>query len=260
MVYRKRRTYKRNRKLTKAYIYGNRSARAQSKQIAKLNSKINYLTKQNKPEILTRWVSLDRTFTNAALASNYEVYFWNPWTTIYSGTSDYSGTPNGTFARLKNINVRFNVEYSDNWSGDRLQSENHQRTASYRVVIAQLRKTSTAMSASDVFGNLFHTTSSLSSNDENTILPLKAGCKSFYHILYAKSYSISNQHPIRLHDINLKRRLINFSSEFSSGVVNSGTTQGTVLVAILTGGLHQDSDYNSQIVMKTVIKIAFTDN
>lgn len=264
MPYRyRKRNYKRKRNLTKASILANRSARSQSKQIAKLNSKVNYLTRQNKPEILTRFVSLARSFTNSALASNYEVYFWNPWTTIYAGSKDYSDSLNGDFCRCKSINVRFNVEYSDSWSGNVSQSENHQRTASYRIVIAQLRKTlPSAISSSDVFDQLFHTTSSISSGDENTILPLKSGVSSIYNILYAKSYGISNQHPIHLRNINLRKHLTNFRNETnSSGSIQfSGTSQGTVIVAILTGGLHSDANYNSEINVKTMIKLAFTDS
>ena len=52
-----RRYYRRNRKLTKASILTNRGAKAQSKQIAALNRKVNYLAKANRPEVLIKFIN-----------------------------------------------------------------------------------------------------------------------------------------------------------------------------------------------------------
>lgn len=261
MSFRRRKYTKRSRRLSKSYILTNRSAKAQSRQIASLNRKVNILTKQNRPEIMTRWVALTRTFTNSSLASNYDIYYWNPWSTLYTGTGDFA-TIDGNFARNKGISVKFNIEYSDSWSGNVASSENHQRTASYRVLIAQVRDSNIgALNTTDLFNRIFNVSSTLSSADANIIQPLKSGVSSYLKILYSKSFGISNQHPIRIHNINLKRGIINYGLERSGdNVINPNYTRGTVIVAILTGGLHSDADYNSQIVFNTVIKLAFTDN
>lgn len=264
MPFRRRKYIKHSRRLTKSNILANRSAKAQSKQIAALSRKVNILTKANRPEVLTRYVNYERTFTNASLASNYEVYWWNPWYVGASGNKDYGDALQGQFCKSKGLNVRFNIEYSDSWSGNISQSENHQRTASYRIVILQNRTAgSLPQSASDIFSSVFNASSTLSSSDINTIIPLKSGITSKYKVLYSKAYGISNQHPIRLHNINIPaRKLLNFSLETNTSgtLISENHARGTVVVCILTGGLHADSDYTSQINLSTMIKIAFTDN
>lgn len=257
-----RKGYRRNRKLTKASIYANRSARSQSRQIAKLNSKVNYLTKQNRPEVLSKYWTYTRTFTNSSLASNYEIYTWNPWSGNGSGDTG-SADPTGNFARCKGISIRLNVEYSDSWSGNVSQSENHQRTASYRFVILQNKSSSlTISSGNSLFDQIFNVSSTLTSGDDNTIKPLRSGLTTEYKVLYSKAFTISNQHPARIHTINIPAsKCINFSAHTAPNgdIENANGVRGTVILAILTGGLHADADYNSQIVMTHCCKLVYTD-
>ena len=75
MSFRTGRRYSRRRgKLTKARIYLNRGAKAQSKQRAALNRKVNWLAKVNKPELRVIYRNWSHTFTNSTLASNYANY------------------------------------------------------------------------------------------------------------------------------------------------------------------------------------------
>lgn len=257
-----RKNYRRNRKLTKATIYGNRSARAQSRQIARLNSKVNYLTKQNQPEIYTKYWTYARTFTNASFASNYEIYSWNPW---IGGSGDLgSSSPHGNFARSRGISFKLNVEYSDSWSGNVSASENHQRTASYRIVVLQNRSSSlTITSGNALFDQIFNVSSTQTSGDDNTIKPLRSGITSEYKVLYARAFTISNQHPARIISINIPaKKCLNYSlaTSPSGSPANTVAARGTVILALLTGGLHADADYNSQIVMTHCVKLVFSDN
>lgn len=67
-----RRYYKRNRRLSKANIYGNRSARSQAGQIAALNRKINNVAKRTKPEYhIVNSSSYAKSFTSGAFSSTY---------------------------------------------------------------------------------------------------------------------------------------------------------------------------------------------
>lgn len=256
-----RKVYRRNRKLTKASILSNRSARSQSKQIARLNSKVNYLTKQNRPEVLTKYWTYTRTFTNASLASNYEIYTYSPWN---GGSGDVGSTsPTGNFARSKGITVRFNVEYSDSWSGNVSQSEAHQRTSSYRIVLLQQKNSLVSATGNALFDNIFNVSSTLTSGDDNTIKPLRSGLTSEFKVLYSKSFTISNQRPARIHNINIPaNRCLNYAlaTNPSGSPENTGGARGTLVVALLTGGLHADADYNSQIVITHCAKLVYTDN
>lgn len=263
MVYfrRYRKTYRRNRKLSKANIYANRSARAQSRQIAKLNSRVNYLAKQNRPEIYTKYWTYTRTFTNASLSSNYEIYTWNPWT---GGSGDLGDTtPEGNFARSKGISFKINVEYSDDWADD-TASQNHQRTASYRIVVLQNRTSSLTITAGNaLMDQIFNVSSTTTSGDDNTIKPLRTGLVSEYKVLYSRAFTISNQHPTRIVSINIPaRRCLNYSLATSPAGTPQNTVgaRGTVILALLTGGLHFDTNFSSQIVMTHCVKLAFSDN
>lgn len=266
MVY-YRRSYKRRyngkRKLTTSKILANKGARAQSYQIAKLNRRINYLTNQNRPEILTHWRVFDRTFTNSALASNYSVgWYVHPWGA--SSGKSYAESLNGDFCRAMGFNFKAIVEYSDNWSGNRSESENHQRSASYRIVILQHRNNELSLTDSNVFDRVFNVSSTTTSDDVNTTQPLKSGIKSVFKVLFSKTYTISNQHPSRQHNISIPaKKLLNFRREVngSGGAqISDALPRGCVRVCLLTGGLHADSDFNSQVKVAATCKIAFTDN
>lgn len=220
------------------------------------------MTKQNRPEIFTKYWTFTRTFTNASLASNYEIYSQNPWSG--SGSGDLGSTvPSGNFARCKGISVRLNVEYSDNWSGNVSQSEAHQRTASYRIVLLQQKNSLVQSTGNALFDNIFNVSSTLTSGDDNTIKPLRSGLTSEFKVLYSKAFTISNQRPVRIHNVYIPaNRCLNFSlaTNPSGTPENPFGSRGTLILALLTGGLHADADYNSQIVMTHCIKLAYTDN
>ena len=258
-----RKTNRRNRKLTKANIYGNRSARAQSRQIARINSKVNYLTKINRPEILTLWKTYERTFTNATLSSNYETeWFINPWQDVYAGRS-FNDSLQGTYCRAKGFNFDCITEYSDNYGTTNID-EDHQRSASYKIVILQYKNATPPLAAGDVFDSVFNIENSLTSADSNITQPLRSGIKSVFKVLYCKSYVISYQKPIVHHRIKIPAsRMINFALERNpNGGISAinGWHKGSIRVCVLTGGLHADSNFNSIITMSSTLKIAFTDN
>ena len=258
-----RKGYRRNRKLTKANIYGNRSARAQSRQIARINSRLNYISKINRPEVLTLWRTYERTFSNSTLAQNYEVeWFINPWADSYAGRS-FTDSLQGAYCRAKGFNFDCITEYSDNYGPNNID-EDHQRSASYKIVILQYKNATPPVSESNIFDSIFNVSNSLTSDDSNITQPLRSGIKAVFKILYCKSYVISSQKPIVHHQINIPAsKMINFALEKNpGGGISSinGWHKGSVRVCVLTGGLHADANFNSIITMSSTLKIAFTDN
>lgn len=253
----------RYRKLTKASIYGNRSARAQSRQIARINTKLNRYIRQNRPEIRTIFRNYSHEFTNSALNSNYSGVSLSPFSATYTADDNvYSTEPEGNFCRCKGISVRLITQYSDNWR-DTIADADHDPSAGYHVIIFQEKLAAPLSQASlvtPIIQDIFNFTNSQSSGDENLTAPLVAGVTSTYRILYHKVFTINRYHPTRLHNIYIpEKRCMNFSKEVNSSGA-SVTGKGRVWCLLFTGGLHNDIDYTARINATMSLKIAYTDN
>ena len=259
-----RKHYRRSRKLTKANIYANRGAKAQSKQIAALNRKVNYLAKVNKPELRIIYRNWSNTFTNSTLSSNFAITQLAPWNATYTGDDQAAGdyALEGNFCRCKGISVKLISQYSDNWR-DTIADASHDQNAGYRIVILQ-RKIATPITDANYnlpnLADVFNTTSTLGSDDTNLTLPLVSGITSTYKVLYSKTFTISRYHSTRQHNIFIpESKCINFSCDVNITTA-SAVSKGQVYVMVLTGGLHHDIDYTAQIHIAGTTKILFTDN
>ena len=121
MVYGRRsykRYHRRYRKLTKASIYGNRSARAQSRQIARINSRVNHISRSLRPDVRTAYFTYEHVFSNSAANANWDFQSINPWYTSFNGTDapDQYTPPNGNLCKAKGLTIRFLTQYSDNYN------------------------------------------------------------------------------------------------------------------------------------------------
>ena len=258
-----RRNYKRS-KLTKSNIYLNRGAKAQSKQIAALNRKINYLAKTNRPEVLTKFVNYELTFTNGTFNENYHMFGFNPYYTSYSGDDEADADTDlqGNFNRCKGITLNLIAQYSDNWR-DTIADTAHDPSAGYRVVILQYRRSAPVGGGADSItsASIFQSTSTLSSSDTNLTMPLVPGINQTFKVLYSKTFTINRYHPTRQHHIYIPaRQCLNFVKEVFMSNDVSATPKGHIVVAILSGGLHHDIDYSAQIKIAATLNVAYTDN
>ena len=186
--YRKRYS-KHYRTLSKVNIAANRNARAQSKQIAALNRKVNYIARSNKSEIRTKFSAVTHQFTNSSLATNYYSFSLSPWSQTYTGDDNAAGenTIEGNFNRCKGISFNAIFEYTNDFTGD---ETDNQLSASYRIVLAQ-EKIFNPVSEDSItnyqVSDIFNVQSSSTSADTNATIPLVAGITQQFKVLYAKS-------------------------------------------------------------------------
>ena len=252
------RRFKRYNKLTKANIYLNRSARAQSKQIATLSRKVNYLAKNNKPEVLIKFVNFTHQFTNSALNTNFKYSTLSPWSNSFTGDDQAAGSValEGNFVRMKNISVKCIAEYANDFTGD--ETDNN-LSASYRILVVQEKIPTDNVTSYNV-SDIFDVSNSTTSADTNVTMPLISGITSKFKILFSKTYTIHKFHPIRQHNIIIpaKKCLNGVRTVSTSG--SSGSSSGRVYVFFLSGGLHYDTEHSSHIDINGTLKLAYTDN
>ena len=258
--YRRGRKYhRRNRKLSKAYIYGNRSAKAQSKQIAALSRKINYVAKQNRPETRTMWREVQQTFTNSTFSGNFDYFTFNPWMATYNGGDD---TVDNTFELEGNyckcLSLMFNglFEYTDAETAD---STSHDHSACVKIVMCQRREAVPVNTAPTNYSarDFFNVPTSVSSSDINFVRPYTTGLNSTYKVLGTREFTLSKYQPVKHVKASFKKCL-NFVKGKAQGI-NSDYPRGEFIVAILTCGLHHDTDYDAKVDFHGALKLAFQD-
>lgn len=260
--YRKR--YSKSRRvLSKVNIAANRNAKQQSKQIAALSRKLNYITKQNKPEIRIKFVNFTETLTNSALAQNFrQLVTLSPWSNTYTG-DDAATTQNeleGNFNRNKGISLKAVVEYTNDFTGD--ESDN-QLAASYCILIVQEKipklPTESGVTTYSI-GDIFDLANSTTSADTNITMPLVSGITARFKILFSKCYTIHKFRPTRLHNIYIPgNKCLNYIREKNLSS-SSPSAKGRVYAFILSGGLHADTTHVSKISIAGTLKLAYTDN
>lgn len=178
----KRRFYKRryNRKrsiLSTRNIYANRSARNQAYQIAALKRRINYVSKQCKPEVkvLTSAVVSD-TFESATAYGKIKV------TPPAQGTGEGQRVGNAWNVKNGSFRILFNKDISSSVQDNGL---------SYRIIIAQT--VSPTNSTSEV-PNITDLLVSTTNNSQCLVSPFKDGITAKYRILRdIKGSTVSNE-------------------------------------------------------------------
>lgn len=178
----KRRFYKRryNRKrsvLSTRNIYANRSARNQAYQIAALKRRINYVSKQCKPEVkvLTSAVVTD-TFEASTAYGKIKV---NP---PAQGTGEGQRVGNAWNVKNGSFRILFNKDISTSVQDNGL---------SYRIIIAQ---TVAPTNSSSEVPNITDLLVSSTNNSQCLVSPFKDGITAKYRILRdIKGSTVSNE-------------------------------------------------------------------
>ena len=258
------RTNRRYKRLTKASILSNRSARSQSRQIARLNSKVNYIRKSLRPETLVGYNMYDHTFTNSSMSLNWDFSSIQPWGgfTHTDNAASSGHTIQGNHCTAKGLSIRMVVQYSDNWK-DTLADSEHDQSAGYRVLILQRKAplAPTGDSQSLTINNFIQSIpNSTSSSDDNLVAPLTYGITQYWKVLLAKTYTISRQNPTRFHNFKFnEKQLLDFTREVSNGSSDI-VGKGIIYIILITGGLHHDVDYDARIKITWCSSLAFNDS
>lgn len=248
MVYGKR-TNRRNRKYNRRFRYSrlirNRSSISQAGQIASLNKRINGVYRKLKPDT-TIWYtdSFTKVFDNSVSANTYfsSDLTADRFKNLLGGSFEYTA---GDTRKLYNARFFGNFEYMDNYV---VQPQvDHQRTCMARIIIAQ-RIQGSANKA--VITDIAKIESSGAGYELNCLKPLKDNVTDYVRILYDRSYTFSDQRPIRSFNINLRKLL---PWRFSSG---DAYHYGSFVFMVITAGLHWDATYTQELKFNFGVKLA----
>lgn len=251
MVYYKRykKNYRKNRSskvLKNRYIYGNKSASAQSKQIAALKTRLNYFARQNRPEIKTKFASSSAfTFDNSAASNTWKAY---PTVGLYGGTADNDRV--GNFVRVKSLTWYFTFEYYDNMVS--LQNQPDSRGGMIRVLLLQYKKpvgqTDIPVSRNSFLENW---SDSGSAYTQQVIVPLKTGITEEFRVLADRKWAITENKNQLIKKITVKPSNFRYTTDDK---VNN------VICVIITSGLHYGAASYIQYIKGTFSdKIVYTD-
>lgn len=254
MVFRRRysRRSKRNTRLSNKNIYGRRSSRAQASQIASLRNKVNYISRTMRPEVKIHYREYSRTFNNSAFNNTN----WGDF--VHLSKDDVVGN----YARFKTIKLSGVLEYTDTF--DNNVSIDHQRTATIRVIVYQMRNTYSL--GTPVLGDILDISQSGTGYELNAYKPFKAGAGQVVKILSNRVITLSNIQSIKRFTINIRKGMLNqtflMESESDEDNISSSLVypRGSIGIAFVASGLHWDSNYTQQITMNSFLKIAYTDN
>lgn len=184
MPYRKRyykRRYNKKRTLSTRNIYANRSAKSQAYQIAALKRRVNYVSRQCKPEVKIMTSSpVSDTFTSWTEYGKYKVIYPT------QGTGEDQRIGNSWNVRNCSFRVFINKNYSLSTGQTYLDNG-----TTYRVIIVQ------TIAPADPTANIPDITDfleSASNNYQAIVSPFKDGITSSYRILSdVKGSTVSNE-------------------------------------------------------------------
>lgn len=236
--------YQRRRTLSSKSIYTRTSARAQSGQIAALKNRVNAISRSLRPETrIWNFDSVSDTFSNSSVSATYKLYQVSP---VPSSESFV-----GTDVHLLSLNLNFSIEYADNYQ--KVAAEDHQRTCSMRFILLQMKSGQDDMPS---INQVIDYASVGPGYELNTVKPLKDGVTSNFDIVSDWRYALSNEKPIILRRLFF-RRLKNIRWEPDSAHF---FPTGSLILIVVTAGLHWDSEYNQEIKLSLGAKIAYNDN
>lgn len=166
--YRKR--YNKKRTLSTKNIYANRSAKSQAYQIAALKRRVNYVSRQCKPEIkIMTSAAVSDTFSSNTAYGKYRILYPS------AGTGEDQRVGNSWNVKNCSFRVWINKNYSQPTGTTYIDSG-----TTYRVIIAQtIAPTNPSANIPDLTDFLVSATN----NGEAIISPFKDGISSSYRIL-----------------------------------------------------------------------------
>lgn len=232
--------FRRRRTLSTRNIFNRRTSKAQANQIHALNKKVNAIARRNRPDThIAVSDPVSHQFTNATLSS--------------VSVSFSSGlTPTGHYLRLLDFTISGTFEYADN--KEQYPAVDIPRAGSIRLVIWQSLQTKES-SAVQKITNLIDVQGSGAGYELNTMRPFKQGVTSYVKILYDKTYTVSDQYPVRPFKVRLNKLMPMRIEEGDS------KPQGEIYYGFVTSGLHYGSAaYSESITCNFITKIAFNDD
>lgn len=199
MAYKKRRVYKKKRyyrrkKLSKANIFGRKSAKSQAKQIYALNKKINRVEKQTKPEMKiyenTNWMedSIDcRGDSGSVLKTDYKFVF----NTLKSLLDPFSY--DGKLCRINSLMMIFNMSIARSAQNnyDALPQDSYIRITIQRIPKQLDRTTERIVSLHTLYGGTDGALYRVKG-------PLCQGCTAQGKILYDHTFKLSDKNTMKL--------------------------------------------------------------
>lgn len=249
-----RRTRKRyNRVLSKKSIYGNRSARSQSNQIAALNRKINIIAKRDRPEtkvVLSQTTT--KTFTSKLLSGVYEVIV----PALPSPSSSTDSGMVGDVCHIKSFRLNMYAEYFN--TSDTGYHNSESAGGVIRIVAVQHKINDgdgiASLSPADILQDYG---SSGTSYTAMAFSPFKTGITNRYRILMDKRYYITtdkNQLCLNLSCPLGKYRDLRYVNNLS---INGWTNMINFIV--FCSGLHGDSNFSETVDITYNTKLSYTD-
>lgn len=242
--YRRRRS---SRNLRNSYIYGNKTAKAQAKQIATLRNRINYFARINRPEIKSKFSGSSAfTFDNSAVSNTWKVY---PGVSPEAGTGNDQRT--GDFIRVKSLTWYFTFEYYHDIPGTSMVPDS--RGAMIRVILLQYKNPfapTSVPNSRDLF--LENWSDSGSAYTQQSIVPLRTGITEQFRVLADRKWTITDDKNQLIKKVTIKPNNYRYMTD---GRLNN------VVCCVLVSGLHWDSSVYTQYVKGTFSdKIVYTDS
>nr|WGN90622.1 capsid protein [Banfec virus 1] len=257
MVYGKRynrRRYRRNRKLTKANIYLNKSARSQAKQINALNRKISYIAKRDRPETKVLYKPpVGSVFSNSTLADTYAA-FVQPIPTV--GLTDNGMI--GNIIKMKVLKVFVNLSYYNT-----SQTGYHDTSPAGAIIrfFALQAKDSTQKDTAPSIDTLLQfsgNTGSQYPTNLQSVCPFKTGISKTYRVLMDRRFTVTTDRNQCFKVFNIvpkikSLRTFNNDSE-------TQTYSGIIYYYIVTSNLEVDGNYSQYVQYNISSKLVYTDD
>lgn len=227
-------------------VYTNTSAKAQAKQIAYLNKKVNRLTAANRPEI-KQFVPAytNKQFSSSSLSTTFKtIYLKGP------NRGDSDGERIGDKIKVKNVSAHFYFEYFNNAATGFHNSESS--GACIRIIALQRLNTERAYDTTvDANSIIYNYSGSGTGYTMGANAPLVPGVSSMFRVLYDKTRTITLQRNQMVWDINLKN--------VRPYIFKSDTFVNNVVFLVVVTGLHADTDFTEYVNENEAIKMAYTD-
>lgn len=244
------RTYrKRYSKLSKANIYGNRSARSQAGQIAALNRKVNKIAKRDKPEYkIVNTSPYAKSFTSQALSNTY-ITISQPFPTV-NNASDEGMVGN----KVHMIALKMNgyCEYFN--SSNTGYHDTESAGCVIRIIAIQFKQSGGTVIPID---QLLQQAGTVGSNyTALAYSPFKQGITNKCRVLMDYRSIITTTRNQKL--LNLRVPLRKYRDlRFDNG---TNAWSNNVLFYVIVGGLHYDQNYTETVEFNATLKLVYTDD
>lgn len=240
----KRRSYRRNKALSTARIFGKTSAKSQAKQIYALKKSINKIHRKFRPETYTHHINVDsHTFSNSSLATSY---YSNNYVWPQNGTGDEN--KRGDKIYVKSMQLNFTFEYYNNSNTGYHTTESS--GCPVRIIVLKTKQPCLLTDMPHLDDVLLYSSYQGDEYTQRAVSPYVHGITDKYKILYNKVFYMTPQMNQKALRVFLKPGLIQWETDSSAT---------HVFYYVCPCGLHSDVDFSENILMTVSAKIAYID-